>query len=228
MAPPILARPIHLCHNHKEDIVPGTDSKAHLRQVARDARRGAFLRFADRMGVILTANFMARFSLGPDQVIAGYWPVDEEADTRALMTALAERGHIVALPKVARAGVPLRFIEWRPGDPLHPGYKGILEPDGAGRDVFPDTILVPLLGFDATGTRLGYGGGFYDRTLGALRKSKRDAGKKCQAIGIAYSAQEVDSLPRADHDEPLDWVVTETGSRALSGSKQTRAQGDSV
>jgi 5-formyltetrahydrofolate cyclo-ligase len=192
---------------------PDRDPKKALREEARAARRAACDRFGTRIGPILAANFFARFSHPRGYDFAGYWPIREEADIRPLLTALHERGHRLALPRVVRRGAPLRFLRWRPGDCLAPGYAGIPEPAADGEEIVPDVLLVPLLGFDRAGRRLGYGGGFYDRTLGALRR--RGA---VEAIGIGYSEQEVDSLPPGDHDEPLDWIVTELGCRRLRAS----------
>lgn len=188
------------------------DPKSALRTKAREVRRRAFLRFGKRIGPILAANFFAQFSHPRDMAIAGYWPMGEEADVRPLMTALVERGHRVALPRVAGRDAPLRFLRWRPGDVLEPGYGGIAEPRAGGEEIAPRALLVPLLAFDRAGRRLGYGGGFYDRTLAHLRRAG-----PIQAIGIAYADQEVDSLPHGDHDERLDWIVTETGCRPMGG-----------
>ena len=184
------------------------DPKKEFRDRARRARRAAHRRFGPRIGPILAANFFARFSHPPSVDVAGYWPVGEEADIRPLMTALDQRGHRVALPRVMRRAAPLRFLRWRPGDPLAPGFGAIPEPAADGEVIEPAVLLLPLLAFDGSGRRLGYGGGFYDRTLAALRARTR-----IEAIGIAYSDQEVDSLVAADHDEHLDWVVTELGCR---------------
>ena len=100
---------------------------------------------------------------------------------------------------------PLLFRTWRKGDPLIVHPFGMHEPPESAARVTPDVLLIPLLAFDAKGTRLGYGGGFYDRTLASLATKR--------AIGIAYSGQEVAELPCHDHDHPLDSVVTENGVR---------------
>jgi len=188
------------------------DPKTALRDRARATRRAAHDRFGPRIGPILAANFFARFSYPESVDVAGYWPVGEEADVCPLLTALDQRGHRVGLPRVVGPDAPLRFLRWRPGDTLVPGYSAIPEPAADAEEVAPTVLLLPLLAFDASGRRLGYGGGFYDRTLAALR-----ARSAIEAIGIAYAEQEVDSLPAADHDERLDWVVTELGCRRFVG-----------
>ena len=188
--------------------MPATDPKTAIRASARETRAQAFARFGERIGPILCANFLTQFSYPPNVDMTGYWPTNEEADIRPLMTALHQRGHRVALPRVVRRGAPLRFLRWHPGDHLEAGFGGILEPAAGAEEIHPAVLLVPLLGFDGSGLRLGYGGGFYDLTLAALRRAR-----DIEAIGIAYSDQEVDSLPVGDHDERLDWVVTELGCR---------------
>lgn len=195
--------------------VSDPDPKSALRTRAREARRRAFRRFGPRIGPILAANFFAHFSHPRDLAFAGYWPTGEEADIRPLMTALVERGHRVALPRVVGREAPLRFLRWRPGDALEPGYGGIAAPPADCEEILPGVVLVPLLAFDGAGRRLGYGGGFYDRTLAHLRRSG-----PLQAIGVAYAEQEMDSLPDGDHDERLDWIVTETGCRRLGGGPE--------
>ena len=195
--------------------MPATDPKPKtaVRAAARQTRARAFERFGERVGAILTANFLAQFSHPPGVDMAGYWPTNEEADIRPLMTALHQRGHRLALPRVIARGAPLRFLRWHPGDRLEAGFGGIPEPAAGAEEIHPEVLLVPLLGFDGTGLRLGYGGGFYDRTLAALRRAGG-----VEAIGIAFSDQEVDSLPAGDHDERLDWVVTESGCRRFGQS----------
>ena len=185
-----------------------TNPKTVLRKSARDIRRRAFDRFGDKIGPILAANFFAYFSYPTNVPVGGYWPIGEEADPRPLLAALANRGHPVALPAVVAEETPLRFLRWQPGDDLKTGPYGVQEPARDKPGAHPDVVLVPLLGFDSTGLRLGYGGGYYDRTLAALREERA-----IEAVGIAFSDQEVDSLPGGDHDERLDWIVTETGCR---------------
>ncbi|MDX1484054.1 MAG: 5-formyltetrahydrofolate cyclo-ligase [Alphaproteobacteria bacterium] len=196
--------------------MPASDSdpKTVLRARAHEVRRRAHARFGARMGAILRNNFFAQFSHPAHTDIAGYWPVADEVDLRPLLSALHRRGHRMALPRVLRRNAPLRFLRWHPGDRLEPGFAGIPEPDAGAEEIHPDVILVPLLGFDGTGRRLGYGGGFYDRSLASLRRRQEIC-----AIGIAYADQEVDSLPPGDHDEPLDWVVTERGSRRFDAAE---------
>jgi 5-formyltetrahydrofolate cyclo-ligase len=196
-------------------------AKAERRVAARARRRAAHAAFGARIGPILTANFMAAFSLAPRAVVAGYNPINDEADVVPLMTALGQRGHPLCLPAVVTRDAPLAFRAWSPGAALVPGPMGILEPPAAAAVLRPEVVLVPLLAFDGSGHRLGYGGGYYDRTLAALR-----AGGRVLVVGVAYSAQEVDSLPGTEHDQRLDAVLTELGivrfaRKAPSPSKDT-------
>ncbi len=131
------------------------------------------------------------------QCIAGYWPVRGEIDPRPLLLAL---GRPIALPVTGPRGTALTFRLWRPGDRLAPGPFGLSEPTGPPAE--PDVLLVPLLAFDACGNRLGYGGGYYDRTIAATG---------ALAIGAAYADQEVAAVPVGPEDRPLAGVVTEAG-----------------
>jgi 5-formyltetrahydrofolate cyclo-ligase len=141
----------------------------------------------------------------PGTVVAGFWPLAGELDPRAIMTALAARGHTLVLPRMAGRRAPLEFRSWAPGDPLVQGPFRVMEP-GPDRPLLrPGLVLVPLLAFDRRGHRLGYGAGFYDRTLRALRAG----GEGALAVGVAFALQEIDEVPALEHDEPLDAVVTE-------------------
>lgn len=128
----------------------------------------------------------------------------DELDTEPLVAALIERGYRVALPVVETKKAPLVFRRYLPGDELGPGSYGELAPQESAEAVTPDILVVPLLGFTRAGARLGYGGGYYDRTLKALR-----ARREILAVGYAFGAQQVDALPLTQLDEPLDWIVTE-------------------
>ena len=127
-----------------------------------------------------------------------------EPDTLPLAEALAAARVVTALPVTGTRDTPLVFRRWAPGDPTAPGRMGIAEPVLEAPVVIPDVLFVPLAAFDRRGYRIGYGGGYYDRTLEALR-----ALKPVRAFGVAYAAQEVLFVPDDDHDQPLDLVVTE-------------------
>ncbi len=115
-------------------------------------------------------------------------------------------GLLSALPIIDGQGLPLRFRTWRPGDPVRPGVLGTSEPSPDAAALIPDLVLVPLLAFDRQRHRLGFGAGFYDRTLASLR-----ANGPVLAVGVAFAAQEVPAVPIDSWDEPLDLVLTEQG-----------------
>ena len=137
-------------------------------------------------------------------VICGYAPIRSEFDPRPLMRKLEERGAVLALPVIGQRDEPLTMRHWHPEEPLVPGPHGILQPPAHADVVFPDIVLVPLAAFDRTGHRVGYGAGYYDRTLAHLREEE----DVC-AVGLAFSVQEVDAVAAASHDEPLDLILTE-------------------
>lgn len=141
-------------------------------------------------------------------VVAGYVPIASEADPDRLMADLDARGHDLALPCIEAADSPLTFRRWREGDALEPGPYSTLQPKATAQAVRPDALLVPLLAYDKRGWRLGYGGGYYDRTLLALRRSG-----VVLAIGIAFADQEIAAMPVEETDQPLDMVLTERGLR---------------
>ncbi len=139
--------------------------------------------------------------------VAAFWPMADEPDLRPLLTQWSEAGMTVALPVVRERNAPLAFLPWTPEAELRAGPYGIQEPV-AGPELLPDVVLVPTLGYTELGDRLGYGGGYYDRTLAALR----DRGHPFTAVGIAWSCGELDPgyVPAA-HDVRLDAVLTQDG-----------------
>lgn len=140
-------------------------------------------------------------------VVSLYYPLADELDTGPLAEALNERGVALALPVVDRKDAPLTFRRWAPGDALVKGRHKTMTPDAGAEAVDPDIVVTPLLAFTRDGGRLGYGGGYYDRTIEALR-----ARKPVLAVGYAFGVQQVDALPLAPLDQPLDWIVTERGA----------------
>ena len=150
------------------------------------------------------AHFFEGVTLTSGQMVAAYWPIRDELDVKPVLTRLMDDGQPVCLPVVVGDGLPLELRLWQPGAALYPSGFGTLAPDELAPIVEPDMILMPLLGFDKHGTRLGYGGGYYDRTLTRLTK-------KPKLVGFAFALQEFDHIPRDSHDVPLDAVVTENG-----------------
>ena len=136
--------------------------------------------------------------------VSVYWPMRQEMDVRPLLAELDRLGCRVGLPVVMGKGKPLVFRRWRPGAALLPGTFGLSEPGADEPEIVPRFVFAPLLAFDRRGNRIGWGAGFYDRTLAGLR-----AQGPVTAVGIAYAAQEVAQVPADAHDQPLDWVATE-------------------
>lgn len=126
------------------------------------------------------------------------------------MAALQARGHPLCLPVVTDKVGALAFRAWAPGDPLVEGVFGTQVPHPDRPAVEPTILLVPLLAFDRAGYRLGYGGGYYDRTLAAL------AHNRPTSIGLAFASQEVNTLPHEAHDRRLNWVITEQAAHRIS------------
>ena len=176
------------------------NSKQDLRPAARERRRG----LADQGFALAIAPYAEDLALAPGTVVGGYHALAEEADPSLLLARLVELGCEIAFPRVTAKDAPLEFHHVPDGEVLVPGSFGIPEPLEHWPKARPAALLVPLLAFDGRGHRLGYGGGFYDRTLALL---------KPVAIGIAYAGQEVASLPPGPHDMALDMVVTEHGAR---------------
>jgi 5-formyltetrahydrofolate cyclo-ligase len=142
--------------------------------------------------------------LPPGVCIAGFSTIRSEIDVAPLMRSLAARGALLALPVVAGQDQPLIFRRWTEETRLVRGPYGIFEPSPEADEAEPDIVLVPLAAFDRAGHRIGYGGGYYDRTLERLRKLK-----KITAIGVGFSVQEIAAVPSSDHDARLDLVLTE-------------------
>ena len=128
-----------------------------------------------------------------------------------LLYALLDHGYHAALPVVTARTRTLSFRRWRPGDDLAKGNFGVFEPLTDADEVMPNVVIVPFLAINPQGFRLGYGGGYYDHTLRALRETAPDL----LAVGLGFSAQEVAYVPYDENDEPLDWLVTEQGTRRL-------------
>lgn len=137
-------------------------------------------------------------------VVSGYSPMKSELNPVPLMRKLAELGVQLALPVVAGRGRPLIVRAWSFGEELASGVWGIREPKADAPEVFPDILLVPLAAFDRAGHRIGYGAGYYDRTIARLR-----AMKPVTAVGLAFAAQEINRVPATAFDARLDLVLTE-------------------
>jgi 5-formyltetrahydrofolate cyclo-ligase len=137
------------------------------------------------------------------KIVSAYWSIGDEVSTFPLLDRLAAQGVATALPVMQGRQAPLSFRLWKKGEPLNEAKWGIKEPLLAP-EVFPDLLFVPLAGFDRAGNRLGYGAGFYDRTLTRLR-----AVKPIIAVGVAHAVQELPAIPSEVYDQRLDYVLTD-------------------
>ncbi|MGI9382060.1 MAG: 5-formyltetrahydrofolate cyclo-ligase [Methyloligellaceae bacterium] len=188
------------------DVAIIKDAKAALRIEA--SRRRARLDPARREASardVATAG-LPFLDLSSGRVIAGYRAIGEEFDPLPLLETLLGQGHTIVLPVVKAPRMPLIFRRWQPGDRLEMGAFDVLVPTSDKPTLEPDILLVPMLTFDRSGYRLGYGAGFYDRTIARLRVERTVA-----AVGLAFAEQEIDAVPHDAFDERLDWVVTPNG-----------------
>jgi 5-formyltetrahydrofolate cyclo-ligase len=188
------------------------EKKRAARTRALACRAAAFAAHGATAGARLAEHGLGFLPLAPNSIVSGFSAIRDEIDPLALLQRLQSEGHHLCLPVMQGKGVPLVFRAWSPGDAMGKVQWGIAEPLPDKQVLEPDVVLVPLLAFDARGFRLGYGGGFYDRTLARLR-----AIKPVVAVGIAYDELKVDAVPHRGYDERLDWVLTPSGPQRCSG-----------
>jgi 5-formyltetrahydrofolate cyclo-ligase len=185
-------------------IVELSDLKKQTRKAASDVRKRAHDIAAEDAPLKLASRSLPFAPVAGRSVLSAFYPYQSEIDTRPLLGKLAGEGWTTCLPIVIALGEALEFRRWLPGAPTVPGMWGIPRPPDNATLVEPDVLLVPMLAFDRQGYRLGYGGGFYDRTLQVLR-----AKKNIIAIGVAYAEQEIASVPHDALDQQLDFILTE-------------------
>ena len=166
------------------------------RRAALDAARH------DELSALIVGHLQALLPV--PRCVAFCWPIKHEPDVRAAVEQWAKLGAQAALPVVVNADAPLAFRGWSGETVLVPDRYGIPTPL-AGAFVLPDLILLPLNGFDAAGYRLGYGGGYFDRTLAALCP-------RPLAVGVGFEINRIASIRPDSHDQRLDWIVTEAGA----------------
>jgi len=188
-------------------VTGASDPKAAARKAAFARRKEAHGRGLDGAAQTRLLELLAPHR---GRVIAGFVPIRSEINPLPVMVDLAADGP-VAVPVVEGAGQPLSFKQWRPGCRMAPGPFGAAVPV-EGAVLVPEVLIVPLVAFDRRGGRLGYGGGYYDRTL-----QERRAKGRVLAVGYAYGAQEVDAVPVSPLDQNLDWIVTERGAIRAGG-----------
>ncbi|MCL2829125.1 MAG: 5-formyltetrahydrofolate cyclo-ligase [Betaproteobacteria bacterium] len=187
---------------------PGAADDENIRRLLRRsllARRQALAETeVVRLSAAICARLATEFPELARAAVAFCWPVKNEPDLRPLMGEWHQAGARIALPVVVGADEPLAFRSWQPGQALREDRYGIPTPE-AGDFLLPEVVIAPVLAFDANGYRLGYGGGFFDRTLAELAP-------RPLAIGVGFGFQQVESIRPQPHDKRLDAVVTEEGS----------------
>lgn len=184
-------------------MLAGEKKRLRLIALGRRAAMGENARHAASEAAAL--NAVAALGDVAGRTIALFCAFRDEIDTAPLAEKLRARGALLALPVILGRGEPLLFRRWRADDVLVPaGAFRIPEPPEEAGAVIPDILMVPLAAFDRKGYRIGYGAGFYDRTLAGLR-----AGRPVRALGYAFACQEVEEVPAEPHDEPVDMMITE-------------------
>ena len=184
--------------------------KIRLRAYSK-SKRALLSASATSAAADLAENFMEALTIIGDGSVAGYWPIFNEFDVKPLLQKLSCAGITVSLPAIISNQKRLVFQSWSENMQLVKGPYSTLQPVGSSALITPDILMIPLLAFDSAGGRLGYGGGYYDRTLAKLRKEK-----EVTAVGIAYAGQEINEVPTCSSDQMLDWIVTEADIRKLS------------
>lgn len=189
------------------DVARWRKAERHCLRAERDAlsvaeRKAAGAALSDHLGQLIAERFAGAAGL----VLSGYWPIKGEPDLRPLLAALSGAGVIVALPVVVAKAAPMVFRRWLPGMPMVRGDWNIPVPPPDAETLIPDIALAPLVGWDHEGYRLGYGGGYFDRTLASLAP-------RPFTIGIGLQSAQLASIFPQPHDIGLDVILTEAGVR---------------
>lgn len=179
-------------------------NKTELRQLIRERLTDLAPEQAADFNAHITKQFISSQGFMPHTNISAYMPLKGEVSCTSIIQTLTTQGHVICLPVVISRDMPLIFRHYRPGDQLMRGMLGPFEPKPHSREVIPDVLIIPMLGYTREGYRLGYGTGFYDRTLENLRLRK-----PIKTIGLAYSLQETSDLPIEPHDVKMDIIITE-------------------
>jgi 5-formyltetrahydrofolate cyclo-ligase len=182
--------------------LPAPEYKDQLRVEGFARRDGLDKAFRKKAAQRIAEQVLALPDLHELTPVGAYWPIRSEVDTRPLMEALLARGQDVALSQILHPHLSFRL--WQPGDVLVKGGFGVREPGPDAPEVFPVALLVPLVAFDRSGGRIGYGKGHFDRAIAAL-ESKHPV----LTIGLAYAVQEIEQVPVESHDRLLDVIITE-------------------
>lgn len=182
------------------------EAKKQLRLAGKKTRARVVLKSGAEVAQRLAEHGLSFCQPAPGSVVSGFAPFGEELDATPLMLRLMDEGCTLALPVMVGKAKPLIFRAWKPGDDMKEAMWGIMEPRDDAPVAIPDVVLVPLLAFDTRGYRVGYGGGFYDRTLAELK-----AKKSVVTVGLALDEMKVDAVPHDNYDQRVDWVLTPSG-----------------
>ena len=205
---PVLAR--HRRRRRAELARDQAVARADARRAA--SRRAAVeLRERQRRGESAKQRLLAEVDLAPHRVLGFYWPIRAEIDARDIATRHIEAGGIAALPVITRKNAPVEFWPWTPGMSMRRGFWNIPVP-AIGEPVRPDALIIPLVGFDAACFRLGYGGGYYDRTLAALTPLPL-------RIGIGFADAALATIHPQPHDIPMSVIVTDGAVHRIASEK---------
>tara|TARA_B110001454_G_scaffold134179_1_gene124933 strand:- start:1963 stop:2535 length:573 start_codon:yes stop_codon:yes gene_type:complete len=181
-------------------------SKSSLRNKAILERKKKYLTVKKDFDYKIIFKLIKKSFIGKQIVIAGYYPSNYEVDIVRFLKQAYEKNFKIALP-VINSSSKMSFKSWEFKEPLYVSKFGTLEPNKSNKEVFPDLILVPLVVFDNYLNRIGYGKGYYDRSIKKIKKIK----KKTVSLGIAYSFQKFNKIPVNKHDVKLDYILTERG-----------------
>lgn len=180
--------------------------KATLRKTMGALRKSLKSKTTDKAAKILARKVLLLPEMKQAKIISGYMPMGSEMDVLPALKAFHVAHHQICLPVVVAAEKPLIFRSWDFQAELEEADFGVQEPSSASEELIPDVMLIPLLAFDEKCLRIGYGGGFYDRTIAEYKK----LGRELVTIGVAFEGQKVDHVPQEDCDQILDIIVTET------------------
>lgn len=178
--------------------------KIELRQLIREKLSRLDPVQTDECNTEITKQFFSSQGFMPHSNIACYMPLKGEVSCISIIQTLVTQGHVICLPAVISREHPLLFRYYRPGDSLVRGMLGPFEPSPQSREIIPDVLVIPMLGYTREGYRLGYGTGFYDRTIANLRLLK-----PIKTVGLAFSMQEANEMPVEEHDIKMDVIITE-------------------
>jgi 5-formyltetrahydrofolate cyclo-ligase len=189
-----------------------TLAKKNIRKKILSLRKRMSSKRVQENSLACREKFFRTFNTTVLKKVAGYSPIHSELNVMPILQKLDSAGVTCSLPVVDKYSRRLSFRNWRYGDNLILSEMGVFEPIGRKRECIPNVILTPLVAYDQFGSRLGYGGGFYDRTIDHIKQQFIYDPDDFLIIGIAYSMQKVEKLPCNDLDQKLDWIVTEKGA----------------